>query len=252
MKALQFDEIKKTWKEVARYNVSTAFSFELEIHKKLLNIFHVGPYYYYIFNCATAQIEYASEQVKKILGLRTTEDLTTEYLIKNMHPEDVPYFYDFESKVVDFLKELGSENVMKYKMSYDYRVKNTDGKYIRILQQSITIQSDDKGAVIRVLGVHTDISQLKKNGHPTLSFIGLDGQPSYYDVAAGKFLSPSGNEGLTRREKEVLKLVMSGLTSSQIAAALFITKTTVEGHRKNILRKTNCESTVALIVKMMQ
>ncbi len=251
MEVLKFDEIRKSWKEVSRYNQNTDFSLELEIHKKLLNIFHVGKYYYYIFNCMSAKIEYANELVTKVLGLAAPEDLTTEYLVKNMHPEDVPYFYAFESRVVDFLKGLGPEKVMKYKMSYDYRVKTPQGNYIRVLQQSVTIHSDEHGAVIRSLGVHTDITHLKKNGKPTLSFIGLEDEPSYYNVTSE--IAPGyQNNNLTRRENEVLKLVMKGLTSNQIAAALFISKTTVEGHRKNILRKTDCHSTVELTIKMMQ
>ena len=52
---------------------------------------------------------------------------------------------------------------------------------------------------------------------------------------------------LSDREKEVLKLLMQGKTSKQIANELFISKTTVDSHRSNILEKTGARNSVELI-----
>lgn len=52
---------------------------------------------------------------------------------------------------------------------------------------------------------------------------------------------------LSDREKEVLKLIMQGKTSKQIADELFISKTTVDSHRSNILEKTGAKNSVELI-----
>jgi len=52
---------------------------------------------------------------------------------------------------------------------------------------------------------------------------------------------------LSDREKEVLKLLMQGKTSKQIAKELIISKTTVDTHRRNILEKTGAQNTSELI-----
>jgi len=52
---------------------------------------------------------------------------------------------------------------------------------------------------------------------------------------------------LTRREKEVLNLIAEGLTNNEIAQKLFISTTTVDTHRKNLLEKLNARNTAALI-----
>lgn len=52
---------------------------------------------------------------------------------------------------------------------------------------------------------------------------------------------------LTRREKEVLELIASGLTNNEIADKLFISSTTVDTHRKNLLAKFNAKNTAALV-----
>lgn len=52
---------------------------------------------------------------------------------------------------------------------------------------------------------------------------------------------------LTSREREVLSLIVKEMTSEEIAAALFISKKTVDNHRQHLLEKTGCKSTVGLV-----
>lgn len=52
---------------------------------------------------------------------------------------------------------------------------------------------------------------------------------------------------LTRREKQVLELVASGLTNPEIADSLFISQTTVISHRKSLLEKTESKNTAQLV-----
>ncbi|HQW44107.1 MAG: response regulator transcription factor [Chitinophagaceae bacterium] len=52
---------------------------------------------------------------------------------------------------------------------------------------------------------------------------------------------------LTRREKEVLKLLYEGLTGPQIAEKLFLSHYTIESHRKNLMQKLNVNSVQQLL-----
>lgn len=52
---------------------------------------------------------------------------------------------------------------------------------------------------------------------------------------------------LTRREKEVLKMVAEGLTTAAIADKLFISPLTVETHRRNLMQKFEVNNSAALI-----
>ena len=47
---------------------------------------------------------------------------------------------------------------------------------------------------------------------------------------------------LSNREKEILNLIANGKTSKEIADILFIAKTTVDTHRKNMIRKLDLSS----------
>lgn len=52
---------------------------------------------------------------------------------------------------------------------------------------------------------------------------------------------------LSKREQEILVFISKGFTSQRIAQALFISKYTVETHRKNILRKLDLNSSTELV-----
>ncbi|MCG8372821.1 MAG: response regulator transcription factor [Balneolales bacterium] len=52
---------------------------------------------------------------------------------------------------------------------------------------------------------------------------------------------------ITLREREVLALLVDGLTSSQIAERLFISPRTVDKHRTNLLKKLDLKNTAGLV-----
>lgn len=69
----------------------------------------------------------------------------------------------------------------------------------------------------------------------------LDKKEKYYDAKLN-VSEPSKNNSksiLSRREKEILALIAERKTSLEIAEELFIGKSTVDTHRKNMIRKLN-------------
>ncbi|MEO7802135.1 MAG: LuxR C-terminal-related transcriptional regulator, partial [Ginsengibacter sp.] len=140
------------------------------------------------------------------------------------------------------------DKLMKYKVRYDIRFRKKDDTYIRILYQGCMLEHDDSGRMVRTFSVHTDITYLKKEGRPVLSFIGLEGEPSFIDVGGANIYHESKND-LTHREKQVLKLLIEGKLSKEISSQLKISKQTVDTHRKNMLHKKKLNNTNELIAK---
>jgi DNA-binding NarL/FixJ family response regulator len=60
------------------------------------------------------------------------------------------------------------------------------------------------------------------------------------------------NSALSNREKEVMVFIVKELNSSEIAEKLFISKRTVDGHRKNIINKLNLKNTAGLVKYAIQ
>jgi DNA-binding CsgD family transcriptional regulator len=250
MSKTPFKAVEKIWNESNKDSISSEMSNQLLLKNHLLNFFHVGDYYYYIFNISNLTIEFVDEGMCKILGFNK-ETFTPENIFDKIHPDDIGNFVNFENTTLHFLKQLPVDKMKKYKVSYDYRIRKANGEYIRILQQNIAIETTPDGSIIRTIGMHTDISHLKKETKTSLSFIGLDGEPSYYDV---DILSVMKSRDLlfTKREKEILSHISNGYKSKKIGEMLHISKTTVDTHRKNILKKTECQSITQLIAKAVK
>jgi DNA-binding CsgD family transcriptional regulator len=245
MKPIVYEEAGKIWKRLSKDASVTELQFELEVHRQLLNLFQVGDYYYFIFNIKDTVLEFVSEEVYSMLGY-TPAEFNIPLLMSIIHPDDQSWFLSYENAATEYFFGKALGDPANYKISYDYRVRKKDGNYIRILQQITTIQSDKDKGVVRTFGVHTDITHLKPEGRPVLSFIGLNGAPSYINVDVQNKFS-TGKAALTRREQQVLQLLAQGKSSEEISQSLFISKQTVDTHRKNLLKKTGCANTAELM-----
>ncbi len=52
---------------------------------------------------------------------------------------------------------------------------------------------------------------------------------------------------LSRREQEILKLVLAGQSNPEMAAGLYVSESTVKFHVHNVLKKTSCENRLSLV-----
>jgi DNA-binding NarL/FixJ family response regulator len=77
------------------------------------------------------------------------------------------------------------------------------------------------------------------------------GQKFFSPLISGKLADlvrqPEATDPLTKREKEVAKLLAEGRSSKEIAELLYISKYTVRRHRDNIMRKLELKSLADLV-----
>lgn len=241
-------EAKKLWRTVSNpdFSLPNEIQFQIEINKKLLNIFQAGDYYHFIFNVYRGDFEHISPDLFKVLGYDPSE-MDVHFFLDKIHPQDQSYFLNFEKTVVEFFEKIPPEKISKYKIQYDFRIKNASNAYIRILHQLVVLQHN--GNVLeRSFGLHTNISHIKPNGIPLLSIVGLDNEPSFFNIQPESFFEASFSE-LSKREREILRCIVEGKTSEEIARNLSISIHTINSHRKNILEKTNTKTATELVVK---
>lgn len=243
-------EANRIWKRITSEIPQEQLHFEISLYKKLLDLFQAGDYFYWIFNLQTHSLEVISDEMTTVLGYEKDE-LTLETLLAIVHPDDRPYYLNFENRTSEFFASLPVEKLMKYKVRHDFRLRRKDGHYVRLLHQIIVIQHDDAGRIMRSLSFETDITHLKPEGKPTLSFIGLGGEPSYVNVDVENIFAVN-KEILSKREKQILLLIMEGKLSKEIGQLLHISKQTVDTHRNNMLAKCGAANSSELIVKAIR
>jgi DNA-binding CsgD family transcriptional regulator len=230
-------ELRKIWGRIpSNLNIRND-NFDVNTYKTLLDIFQVGKYYYMIFNVKQSFYDIISPEIKEVLGYGSHE-VNFSFFMALVHPDDAPYLLNFENAIEHFFKGLEPHMMFKYKVQYDCRLRRADGTYARILNQTVVLQHDDDA--MRTFVINTDISHLKHDPHPKLSFLGLEGTPSFYNVAVENVLN--ARPLFTKREKDILKAMAAGMRSKQISEMLNISKLTVDSHRKNMMKKTHAKS----------
>ncbi|TCD00173.1 response regulator [Pedobacter psychroterrae] len=79
----------------------------------------------------------------------------------------------------------------------------------------------------------------------------LEGSTYFGDAITREILNTmnhkDGDQRLTNREIEIIKLIEGERSNKQISSQLFISERTVETHRKNIFRKTGTQSVIGLL-----
>lgn len=96
-----------------------------------------------------------------------------------------------------------------------------------------------------VLAAIKSVSQGQQYVQPRIKKLVLD------KILLNKKVDPALPK-LTKREKEILQLLASNLSSQDIAKKLFISKKTVENHRSNMLEKFKVKNAASLIKKAIE
>jgi len=201
-----------------------------------------------VFDTIKREHIYISPSFAHLFGYNVDDmhDTGNDFFDSRVHPEDalmllksgICHLEYFFSRPNEQRKDL------KFKLINEYRIKNADDKYIRVIEQFVPLERDHKGNIWLVLSV-MDISPEQA--------IDLPGRSRLHVVTTGELFEfpPKAevdlSEILTKRETEILQLIAKGLISKQIADSLFISVNTVNTHRQRIIEKLNVSNTFEAI-----
>jgi DNA-binding NarL/FixJ family response regulator len=103
----------------------------------------------------------------------------------------------------------------------------------------------EKSYIDQLISVGADGCLLKSRGSKDLieAITRVSESKSYFD-SIKDFAQPNAHPvyNLSEREIEIIRLIVGGSTSTEIAEKLFLSEHTVKTHRKNIFRKVNVNS----------
>lgn len=196
--------------------------------------------YYFILNSESCEIEYVSKSITDVLGY-FPEEFRIENLFSSIHPDDLEYCKRCEYDSIQLSNNLYFNEQHRYSFQYTYRLKTKDNVYITVLQQYQTIEVDDYGHLLKTLVLHEKIGDYE---------IRPENDFKIFDKLNNKSINLPAKYKLTKREWQILGLIQKGYKSNEISEMLYLSKYTVDTHRKNILFKTDSNSLMELINKV--
>ena len=242
-------DIKSVYKDIFKsyYNVS------LEEHiKKIIELDAYLPYsstFFCITNTQNLFFEYISKNMFSCLGLDydLMKSKGMNYFWSRMHPDDIDPWLQALNELMSFtLSNILVEERPKMSYTWNYRIKNAHDVYVNVIQNTTPLEFDDNDKPIIGLAHYTVLdSKIKLQVSATAKLLNEHNEyeTKFFNNYSQKLLS----DGISNRERDVVRLLVLKYSSKQIGEKLNISSNTVDTHRRNILKKLNVSSTGELI-----
>ena len=244
---LIWKELHAFWRRLPYQEIATDYTAYLQANPVMEKVLDNSPCITWIMDMRTMQYVYMSRNVKEMLGYQVQEFLVNGVAFVNdiVHPEDQPQLWKLVKTVWDFLLTLPTTERLYYKFSCDYRIVKPNGTCMRFLEQNSVLQTDKLGNITHLMGVGSDITHWKKNDNMMATVTCTKNGSSFCCTPEDANLRLQTL--LSKRERDVLRLVAAGYNSRHIANELFISVHTVNTHRQNIIEKTNGKNTSGMV-----
>ncbi len=163
------------------------------------------------------QIVFANDKALKMLDYERSE-LIGLNILNLVYREDI-------KKVSGKIQEAFDGVRKEFDLEFRAIKKDNEVKELN-LHASLAPIKNRRSLIVTLYGDHQEHIQIEKS----------------YEKKSNLLLK------ISKREKEVLKLLAKGMSTDEIADQLHISKRTVEGHRSNLISKTEAKNSVGLVL----
>ena len=170
------------------------------------------------------------------------QDVDIEDAGKKIHADDIQLLLQNAVMAIKYAFS-NKENIRNYTFVADYRICNTSGKYIRVIEQQSVLEQDKIGnawLILSVLDLSPDQNPLKSVNCAVFS----KQDNNFLSIHT---LSEKVNVRLSPREIEILRLIKDGQLSKEISHRLCISVHTVNTHRQRILEKLDVNNSMEAV-----
>lgn len=220
-----------------------------EAHKKHIKLLaKVNNSYVYVVDNQKKKYIYMSGNLQHFFsadmnGLIQSHSEGEDFLAARIHPEDWQMLRAIYIKLLEFILNQSIEKRKDFKYITEFRGKNAEGKYVRVIMQQQILELDENGNQWLTMGI-ADLS------HNTTPLDSVKIQVINFVTGETFPLSMLEKKELvefTPREREILQLIKSGMHSKEISNKLSVSIHTVNKHRQNIMQKMNADNIIEAI-----
>lgn len=190
----------------------------------------------YVIDYKEKGFEYVSENPLFLCGhsAKEVKEMGYEFYFKHVPDSDLELLLKINKAGFEFYESIPLEERKYATISYDFHLKNNEGKTILVNQKLTPIFLTKEGKVWKCVCI-ISLSNEKYSGNIRI-YNTKTNKISEYDLK-GDFWRTSNNIELNKREKEILQLSIRGYTINEVANKIFLSSDTVKYHRKNLYEK---------------
>jgi DNA-binding CsgD family transcriptional regulator len=198
-----------------------------------------------IFDLNKKQVVFFSSNFGKLLGYKPSdfEELNHQFFESKIHPDEKHQLAINGISILKMFNAFSSDEKLNHKVIYEYRMLNSENKYVRLIEQYQILELDKTGQIWLMFSF-VDVSPNQDENSPVKSQL--------LNFRTGNFIPfdiPEKAElELTKRELEILKLVKQGFLSKEISDKLLISVHTVNTHRQRFLEKLGANNSIEAVI----
>ncbi len=186
-------------------------------------IFRKLPAIIYLYDCEKRSPVWVSRCISEFTGFSLDERLKTDsdtWYSERYHPDDVSMEIDTKER---FTKEPDKN------LSVIYRVKHKNGQWKWLLASGAVFKKRPDGTPENTIAVCADITNNRISEKRFASYL----------KEMRRMTNIHKINTLTKKENEVLKLLIQGHSVRKIAEMTFRSHHTIDNHKRNIMKKLN-------------
>lgn len=198
-----------------------------------------------VFDLFKREIVFFSPNFGKQLGYSPADyaGLNYKFFEEKIHPDERKQLALHAVSLFKIFAAFSVEEKLSYKAVSEYRMLNSDEKYVRINEQYQFLELDKSGQLWLLLTI-VDLSPNQDANEPVKSQL--------LNFKTGRFIpfdvEQKAELDLTKREKEILLMIKQGLLSKEISNKLSISVHTVNTHRQRVLEKLGANNSMEALI----
>ena len=214
-----------------------------ELLGRMGDYFSPGKNFFIRVDFSDSQQDHISPSARKLLGLSesaTYNDVTALY-----HPKDQEIAVLQEKVILQFFSaQIEPEARRYYKVMNMVRLPMKSGQYHRFIKQRILIELTRDQQPRSALFTYVDVEEYSMPMQHDLHFLHLEGGHNYRNVepTEAPVFQSEQTSLLSKREREVLQLMVMGYAQKEVANIISLSFNTVRTLRQRAIKKLNANN----------
>ncbi len=250
MKSFLFSQLRDRWYNFIREPKNGQFDKDLFIKFPHLKYLENNGFAYAILNNISFEIEHYSSNFYEVLGLDEMNFIRhgTSEFIDAVDKSQSNFFILLPHYFQEYWQNIAigkKKDIIRKTIGLKFHHKEKG--IIRLSVQTHIMEVNSFEAPTYLFVIYQDISYMMKDDFYWFRF-------SHVDKTEKVLVYHDGNKEVLKddiislREKEILTLIVEGKSTDEISKLLFISKTTVNNHRQNMLNRLGVKDTTGLII----